>query len=68
MKSEKQSMSDAIYATPGQEIVAEYRKMFGDDQIKTIHITPRYVDEVTAFIKGIEEAHQAAANSQLVFK
>ena len=55
-------------SSPSQKIAAEFRKRFGDDQVKTFQVKPLYVKEVTAFIKGIEAAHKAAAKSRFVFK
>jgi hypothetical protein len=61
-------MPASIYSSPSQKIAAEFRKRFGDDQVKTYQIKPLYVKEVTTVIKGIEAAHKAAAKSRLVFK
>ena len=61
-------MPVSIYSSPSQKIAAEFRKRFGDDQMKSFQIKPLYVKEVTTFIKGIEAAHKATAKSRLVFK
>lgn len=61
-------MPVSVYASPSQKIAAEFRERFGDEQVQTIRIKPLYTKEITAFIKRAEAAHQAAAESRLVFK
>ena len=61
-------MSEPVYSSPSQKIAAEFRKRFGDEQVETFQVKPLYVKEVSAFIKRVEAAHQAAAKSRLVFK
>ncbi|MEI8246999.1 MAG: hypothetical protein WCI51_14295 [Lentisphaerota bacterium] len=50
-----------------QKLTRELSKQFGD-QVRPVKIEMKYTKEVGAFIRKMEEAHRATANSKLVFK
>ena len=50
-----------------QKLTRELSKQFGD-QVRPVKIEMKYTKEVGAFIRKVEEAHRATANSKLVFK
>lgn len=58
-------MSTTTYASP--KIAKALRKHFGD-KVQTIQVEMKYTREVGAFIRKVESAHRATANSHLVFK
>ena len=58
-------MPETVYSSP--KIAEAFRKRFGT-QVKSIKVEMKYTREVSTFIRQIEAAHRATANSKLVFK
>ena len=58
-------MPETAYASP--KIAEAFRKRFGD-RVKPIKVEMKYTREVTSFIRRVDAAHKATANSVLVFK
>ncbi len=49
------------------KIAKAFREHFGD-KVQTIQVKMKYTREVGTFIRKVESAHRATANSHLVFK
>jgi len=58
-------MPDTVYSSP--KIAEAFRKRFGA-QVKSIKVEMKYTREVSTFIRQVDAAHKATANSKLVFK
>lgn len=60
MEKDRKTFGDA-------ELARKMAERFGGDN-KTISVELRHTEEVTAFVRKVEEARQQAATSDLVFK
>lgn len=58
-------MAGNTYSSP--KIARELKKQFGTS-MKSIKVEMKYTREIGQFIKKVESAQNAAANSKLVFK